>query len=147
MGILSLLRIFSRQNNLPWHERESTVHHSYLKPQHASQSPTNHHPDTSFLSPARRQSSAPVRPFVLVLRRAIAGRRRRSSPSPCYGEVYFLMALVPSTTIDGPLFAEVDMGGDSSSTTVRATVVQASTVFYDTPATLGMFWDIDLFVF
>ncbi|KAM0938785.1 putative hydrolase [Dioscorea sansibarensis] len=46
------------------------------------------------------------------------------------------MALVPSTAIDGPLFAEVDMGGDSSSTTVRATVVQASTVFYDTPATL-----------
>ncbi|KAH7663120.1 beta-cyano-L-alanine hydratase/nitrilase protein [Dioscorea alata] len=46
------------------------------------------------------------------------------------------MALVPSTAIDGPVFAEVDMGGDSSSTTVRATVVQASTVFYDTPATL-----------
>jgi hypothetical protein len=29
------------------------------------------------------------------------------------------------------------MGADSSAPTVRATVVQASTVFYDTPATLG----------
>lgn len=46
------------------------------------------------------------------------------------------MALIPST----PLIAEVDMGGasdPSSSLTVRATVVQAATVFYDTPATLG----------
>ncbi|KAJ9188637.1 hypothetical protein P3X46_000014 [Hevea brasiliensis] len=44
------------------------------------------------------------------------------------------MALVPAP--DAPLFAEVDMGADSSALTVRATVVQASTVFYDTPATL-----------
>lgn len=42
------------------------------------------------------------------------------------------MALVPAS----PVFAEVDMGADSSAPTVRATVVQASTVFYDTPATL-----------
>ncbi|XP_020247275.1 bifunctional nitrilase/nitrile hydratase NIT4-like isoform X2 [Asparagus officinalis] len=50
------------------------------------------------------------------------------------------MALVPSTAVESPLIAEVDMGGassDPSSVTVRATVVQASTVFYDTPATLG----------
>ena len=47
------------------------------------------------------------------------------------------MALIPATVNDGPLFAEVDMGADSSAPTVRATVVQASTVFYDTPATLG----------
>lgn len=48
------------------------------------------------------------------------------------------MALVPSTAVDPPLIAEVDMGGasDPSSVTVRATVVQASTVFYDTLATL-----------
>ncbi|XP_052186685.1 bifunctional nitrilase/nitrile hydratase NIT4A [Diospyros lotus] len=46
------------------------------------------------------------------------------------------MALAPATHSDGPLFAEVDMGGDSSAPTVRATVVQASTIFYDTPATL-----------
>ena len=46
------------------------------------------------------------------------------------------MALVPAA--HGPVFAEVDMGVDSSApTVVRATVVQASTVFYDTPATLG----------
>lgn len=45
------------------------------------------------------------------------------------------MALVAA---DGPLFAEVDMGADSSAPTVRATVVQASTIFYDTPATLGI---------
>lgn len=45
------------------------------------------------------------------------------------------MALVPQPSSEEPLFAEVDMAGDSS--TVRATVVQASTVFYDTPATLG----------
>ncbi|XP_058215437.1 bifunctional nitrilase/nitrile hydratase NIT4A isoform X1 [Rhododendron vialii] len=38
--------------------------------------------------------------------------------------------------VDGPLIAEVDMGADLSAPTVRATVVQASTVFYDTPATL-----------
>ncbi|MED6176628.1 Bifunctional nitrilase/nitrile hydratase nit4a [Stylosanthes scabra] len=49
------------------------------------------------------------------------------------------MALVTTTSSaanDGPLFAEVDMGSDFNAPTVRATVVQASTVFYDTPATL-----------
>ncbi|XP_057806712.1 bifunctional nitrilase/nitrile hydratase NIT4A [Salvia miltiorrhiza] len=47
------------------------------------------------------------------------------------------MALVPNPAVDeGPLFAEVDMGADASAPTVRATVVQAATVFYDTPATL-----------
>ncbi|EYU26733.1 hypothetical protein ABFS82_04G211500 [Erythranthe guttata] len=47
------------------------------------------------------------------------------------------MALAPTSTIDdGPLFAEVEMGADASSPTIRATVVQAATVFYDTPATL-----------
>lgn len=51
------------------------------------------------------------------------------------------MALV--TTGSGlvePVIAEVEMnaGSDPGATTVRATVVQASTVFYDTPATLGM---------
>lgn len=46
------------------------------------------------------------------------------------------MALVPAPPSETPLFAEVDMCSDSSATTVRATVVQASTVFYDTPATL-----------
>lgn len=52
------------------------------------------------------------------------------------------MALVTTTTPalnDGPLFAEVDMGSDFNAPTVRATVVQASTIFYDTPATLGPF--------
>ena len=50
------------------------------------------------------------------------------------------MALVPTTTTasDGPIFAELEMSADSSATVVRATVVQASTVFYDTPATLGV---------
>lgn len=48
------------------------------------------------------------------------------------------MALVPNPAVsEDPLFAEVDMGADSSGTTVRATVVQAATVFYDTTATLG----------
>ncbi|XP_050222054.1 bifunctional nitrilase/nitrile hydratase NIT4B-like [Mercurialis annua] len=42
-------------------------------------------------------------------------------------------ALAPPTS---PLFAEVAMGADSSTSIVRATVIQASTVFYDTPATL-----------
>ncbi|MBA0639782.1 hypothetical protein Goklo_022793 [Gossypium klotzschianum] len=46
------------------------------------------------------------------------------------------MSIVPAPQPDGPLFAEVDMGGDASAPTVRATVVQASTIFYDTPATL-----------
>ncbi|GAB4859814.1 Nitrilase [Ancistrocladus abbreviatus] len=47
------------------------------------------------------------------------------------------MALVvPGTISSGPVFAEVEMGADSTSPTVRATVVQASTIFYDTPATL-----------
>ncbi|XP_042480385.1 bifunctional nitrilase/nitrile hydratase NIT4B-like [Macadamia integrifolia] len=47
------------------------------------------------------------------------------------------MALVPTTTIpDGAVFTEVDMGADSAAPTVRATVVQASTIFYDTPATI-----------
>ncbi|RRT66988.1 hypothetical protein B296_00018563 [Ensete ventricosum] len=56
----------------------------------------------------------------------------RSSPSS-------QMALVPSSAVGSPLIAEVDMGGSDPSSTVRATVVQASTVFYDTPATLGNF--------
>ncbi|KAG6632056.1 hypothetical protein I3843_13G116400 [Carya illinoinensis] len=48
------------------------------------------------------------------------------------------MALTPAPPVhDGPLFPEVDMGAEPSAPTVRATVVQASTVFYDTPATLG----------
>ncbi|KAL6634802.1 hypothetical protein ACP70R_027473 [Stipagrostis hirtigluma subsp. patula] len=48
------------------------------------------------------------------------------------------MALVTSGSGGGPVIAEVEMnaGSDPSATTVRATVVQASTVFYDTPATL-----------
>lgn len=49
------------------------------------------------------------------------------------------MALVPAPNlVESSVIAEVDMGGgsDPSSVTVRATVVQASTVFYDTPATL-----------
>lgn len=48
------------------------------------------------------------------------------------------MALVTTnpTINEGPLFAEVDMGSDFNAPTVRATVVQASTIFYDTPATL-----------
>ncbi|KAM7275413.1 hypothetical protein ACFE04_017279 [Oxalis oulophora] len=37
---------------------------------------------------------------------------------------------------DEPIFAEVDMAADTSGPIVRATVVQASTIFYDTPATL-----------
>ena len=49
------------------------------------------------------------------------------------------MALAPTTTAaaGGPIFAELEMAADSSTSVVRATVVQASTVFYDTPATLG----------
>lgn len=47
------------------------------------------------------------------------------------------MALVPANPAnDGTIFAEVEMGADPSAPIVRATVVQASTVFYDTPATL-----------
>lgn len=48
------------------------------------------------------------------------------------------MALVPTPTpvTEEPVTAEVDMGSESAATTVRATVVQASTIFYDTPATL-----------
>ncbi|CAN6232578.1 unnamed protein product [Urochloa humidicola] len=48
------------------------------------------------------------------------------------------MALVTSGSGAGPVIAEVEMNGgaDPSLTTVRATVVQASTIFYDTPATL-----------
>ncbi|XP_027347477.1 bifunctional nitrilase/nitrile hydratase NIT4A isoform X2 [Abrus precatorius] len=48
------------------------------------------------------------------------------------------MALVTTnpTINEGPLFAEVDMSSDFNAPTIRATVVQASTIFYDTPATL-----------
>ncbi|CAL1367297.1 unnamed protein product [Linum trigynum] len=45
-----------------------------------------------------------------------------------------LVATAPPS--DGPIIAEVDMGVDSSAPVVRATVVQACTVFYDTSATL-----------
>ncbi|VAI47326.1 unnamed protein product [Triticum turgidum subsp. durum] len=46
------------------------------------------------------------------------------------------MALSPASV--GPVIPEVEMnaGADQGSTTVRATVVQACSVFYDTPATL-----------
>ncbi|KAK7853344.1 bifunctional nitrilase/nitrile hydratase nit4a [Quercus suber] len=48
----------------------------------------------------------------------------------------------------GPVIAEVDMGADSfAPTVVRATVVQASTVFYDTPATLAAGYGAQLVVF
>jgi beta-cyano-L-alanine hydratase/nitrilase len=49
------------------------------------------------------------------------------------------MALVTTGSGVEPVIAEVEMNAssDSGATTVRATVVQASTVFYDTPATLG----------
>jgi hypothetical protein len=49
------------------------------------------------------------------------------------------MALVPSGSGAGQVIAEVAMNGgaDPNATTVRATVVQASTIFHDTPATLG----------
>jgi hypothetical protein len=49
------------------------------------------------------------------------------------------MALAPTSPGGGPVIAEVEMnaGADQGATTVRATVVQACTVFYDTPATLG----------
>lgn len=46
------------------------------------------------------------------------------------------MAEVPAAPTNGPVKAEVKMGTDSTAKTVRATVVQACTVFYDTPATL-----------
>jgi beta-cyano-L-alanine hydratase/nitrilase len=52
------------------------------------------------------------------------------------------MSLITTTTPtinDGPIIAEVDMGSDFNALTVRATVIQASTIFYDTPATLGAF--------
>ncbi|CAM8974509.1 unnamed protein product [Rhodiola kirilowii] len=38
--------------------------------------------------------------------------------------------------VDAPVIAEVEMGAESSAPVIRATVVQASTIFYDTPATL-----------
>ncbi|KAI5666832.1 hypothetical protein M9H77_16685 [Catharanthus roseus] len=47
------------------------------------------------------------------------------------------MALVTTPQVnEGPLFAEVDMGADSTAPSIRATVVQASTIFNDTSATL-----------
>nr|GEX81965.1 hypothetical protein [Tanacetum cinerariifolium] len=46
-------------------------------------------------------------------------------------------AQVTPTETDGVVITEVDMG-DTSGLTVRATVVQTSTIFYDTHATLGL---------
>ncbi|XP_042498889.1 bifunctional nitrilase/nitrile hydratase NIT4A-like isoform X1 [Macadamia integrifolia] len=46
------------------------------------------------------------------------------------------LAPVPSPTIGAPFAGDVDMGIDSNPPMVRVTVVQASTIFYDTPATL-----------
>lgn len=64
--------------------------------------------------------------------------QNQTPESPELTEKLRSMALVPNPPVnEGPLFAEVDMGADASAPTVRATVVQASTVFYDTPATLG----------
>ena len=65
---------------------------------------------------------------ALAVTRSLNQSRTAEPKRPIY------MAIVPSP----PMFAEVNMGADSSAPTVRATVVQASTVFYDTPATLGV---------
>lgn len=46
------------------------------------------------------------------------------------------MAVEPTIGSDGAVITEVDMGSSDSGLTVRATVIQASTIFYDTPATL-----------
>ncbi|GJZ16749.1 hypothetical protein Tco_0552872, partial [Tanacetum coccineum] len=46
-------------------------------------------------------------------------------------------AQVTPTETDGVVITEVDMG-DTSGLMVRASVVQMSTIFYDTPATLGL---------
>lgn len=57
------------------------------------------------------------------------------------------MALAPASSGSGPVVTEVEMnaGADQGATgTVRATVVQACTVFYDTPATLGAFCHLRL---
>ncbi|KAI4353117.1 hypothetical protein L6164_002089 [Bauhinia variegata] len=40
------------------------------------------------------------------------------------------------TVTDGPPLAEVDMSSDHNGNTVRATIVQAASVFWDTPATI-----------
>ncbi|KAK8552447.1 hypothetical protein V6N13_120847 [Hibiscus sabdariffa] len=48
----------------------------------------------------------------------------------------FNVSLFPAPQLNRHLFAEVGMGSDASTPTVRVTVLQASTVFYDTPATL-----------
>lgn len=47
--------------------------------------------------------------------------------------------MVPVDSDDGPLVAEVYMGFQPSTATVRTTVVQAAAVFYGTPAT-SEFW-------
>mgnify|MGYP007105613306 CR=1 FL=1 len=39
---------------------------------------------------------------------------------------------------DVPVISDIDMMSFPPTRTIRATVVQASTVFYDTPATLGI---------
>eukprot|EP00250_Pteridium_aquilinum_P022763 c25675_g1_i1 orf=193-1290(+) len=44
--------------------------------------------------------------------------------------------IVTAAMADAPVMADIDMSGFPSARTVRATVVQASTIFYDTPATL-----------
>jgi beta-cyano-L-alanine hydratase/nitrilase len=48
------------------------------------------------------------------------------------------MALAPASSGGESVIADVEMnaGGDQGAATVRVTVVQASSVFYDTPATL-----------
>ncbi|XP_071686047.1 bifunctional nitrilase/nitrile hydratase NIT4B-like [Rutidosis leptorrhynchoides] len=46
------------------------------------------------------------------------------------------MAVEPTIGSDGAVITEVDMGSSDSSSTVRATVIQASTILYDTLATL-----------
>jgi beta-cyano-L-alanine hydratase/nitrilase len=54
------------------------------------------------------------------------------------------MALASASSGSGPVVTEVEM--NTGAATVRATVVQASTVFYDTPATLGTCCDCALFL-
>ncbi|KAI5084026.1 hypothetical protein GOP47_0000195 [Adiantum capillus-veneris] len=44
--------------------------------------------------------------------------------------------IVTAAMTDDPAMADTDMSGFSSARNIRATVVQASTIFYDTPATL-----------
>jgi hypothetical protein len=129
------------ERNLPNVLPASLRHTGTGKPNHAAtlRARSSASTDPVIHSPRSRALSPPPLLFESPSKSQLVGGRRLNSLGKSLLQVPRSMALVTTGSGVEPVIAEVEMNAssDSGATTVRATVVQASTVFYDTPATLG----------